>query len=113
MQYDEAMRRYGSDKPDLRFGMKLVELNEVAQGKGFKVFDSAELVVGIRVPGRADLSRKQLDALTDWVKRPQIGAKGLVYVKFNPDGSIKSSVDKFFDEEATEDLGFGHGCGAG
>lgn len=100
MQYDEAMRLYGSDKPDLRFGMELVELNDVAQHKGFKVFDSAELVVGIRVPGKSDLTRKQLDQLTDWVKRPQIGAKGLVYVKCNPDGTMKSSVDKFFDQEA-------------
>ncbi len=98
MQYDEAMRRYGSDKPDLRFGMELIELNELAQQKGFTVFDSAELVVGICVPGQADLTRKQLDALTDWVKRPQIGAKGLVYVKCNTDGTFKSSVDKFFDE---------------
>ncbi|WP_116105995.1 aspartate--tRNA ligase [Lewinella sp. IMCC34191] len=100
MQYDEAIRRFGSDKPDMRFGMELVELNEVAQNKGFNVFDSAELVVGIRVPGLADLSRKQLDALTEWVKRPQIGAKGLVYVKCNENGSYKSSVDKFFDQEA-------------
>ncbi|CAH1002302.1 Aspartate--tRNA ligase [Neolewinella maritima] len=102
MQYDEALRRYGSDKPDLRFGMELVDLSAVAQGRGFKVFDAAELVVGIRVPGKADLSRKQLDALTDWVKRPQIGARGLVYAKFNADGSIKSSVDKFFDQEALQ-----------
>lgn len=100
MQYDDAMRLYGSDKPDLRFGMELVELNELAQNKGFKVFDSAELVVGICVPGKADLTRKQLDGLTDWVKRPQIGAKGLVYVKCNEDGSFKSSVDKFFDQDA-------------
>ena len=99
MQYDEAIRRYGSDKPDLRFGMELVELNAVAQEQGFKVFDAAELVVGIRVPGKADLTRKQLDALTNWVKRPQIGARGLVYVKCNPDGSYKSSVDKFFGQE--------------
>ena len=99
MQYDDAIRLYGSDKPDLRFGMELVELNDVAQNQGFKVFDSAELVVGIKVPGKADLTRKQLDALTNWVKRPQIGAKGLVYVKCNADGSYKSSVDKFFDQE--------------
>ena len=99
MQYDDAIRLYGSDKPDLRFGMELVELNDVAQNQGFKVFDSAELVVGIKVPGKADLTRKQLDALTNWVKRPQIGAKGLVYVKCNTDGSYKSSVDKFFDQE--------------
>jgi len=96
MTYDEALKRYGSDKPDTRFGMEFVELNEHAQGKGFKVFDSAELVVGICAPGQADYTRKQLDQLTDWVKRPQIGARGLVYVKCNEDGSFKSSVDKFF-----------------
>ena len=99
MQYDEAIRRYGSDKPDLRFDMELVDLNDVAQNQGFQVFDTAELVVGIRVPGKADLTRKQLDGLTNWVKRPQIGAKGLVYVKCNADGTYKSSVDKFFDRE--------------
>ncbi len=95
MDYDEAMRRYGSDKPDIRFGMEFVELNDLAQHKGFSVFDSAELVVGICVPGAADYTRKQLDELTDFVKRPQIGAKGLVYVKYEADG-IKSSVDKFY-----------------
>ncbi|MBX2876564.1 MAG: aspartate--tRNA ligase [Saprospiraceae bacterium] len=99
MYYDEAMRRFGSDKPDMRFGMEFTELNAVAQGKGFKVFDSAELVVGICVPGQAGYSRKQLDGVTDWVKRPQVGAKGLVYVKCNEDGSFKSSVDKFFGQE--------------
>ncbi|NJB84400.1 aspartyl-tRNA synthetase [Lewinella marina] len=113
MPYEEAVGRYGSDKPDLRFGMELVDLNEVAQGKGFQVFDAAELVVGIRVPGKADLSRKQLDALTDWVKRPQIGAKGLVYVKCNADGSYKSSVDKFFDQEALEQWARTAGAEAG
>lgn len=113
MQYDEALRLYGSDKPDLRFGMELIDLNDVAQGKGFKVFDSAELVVGIRVPDKADLSRKQLDALTDWVKRPQIGARGLVYVKFNEDGSIKSSVDKFFDQDALQTWGAAAGAEKG
>lgn len=99
MTYDEAMKRYGSDKPDTRFGMEFVELNEHAQGKGFKVFDSAELVVGICAPGQAGYTRKQLDQLTDWVKRPQIGARGLVYVKCNEDGSFKSSVDKFFSPD--------------
>ncbi len=99
MSYDEAMRRFGSDKPDLRFGMEFVELNEVAQGKGFNVFDAAELVVGICVPGQSGYTRKQLDEVTNWVKRPQIGAKGLVYVKCNEDGSFKSSVDKFFSQE--------------
>ncbi len=99
MSYDEAMRLYGNDKPDTRFGMTFVELNSVAQGKGFNVFDQAELVVGIRVPGCADYTRKQLDALTDFVRKPQIGAKGLVYVKCNADGSFKSSVDKFYGQE--------------
>lgn len=100
MQYDDAMKYYGSDKPDLRFGMEFVELNEVAQGKGFNVFDQAQLVVGICAKGCGDYSRKQLDALTDFVKRPQIGAKGLVYVKYNADGTFKSSVDKFYDQDA-------------
>jgi aspartyl-tRNA synthetase len=100
MQYDDAMRIYGSDKPDLRVGMELVELNDVAQNKGFSVFDDAELVVAICVPDKATLTRKQLDKLTNWVRRPQIGAKGLVYVKCNEDGTFKSSVDKFFDQEA-------------
>lgn len=100
--YDEAMSKYGSDKPDLRFGMEFCELNDVAQGKGFVVFDSAELVVGINASGCAAYSRKELDALTDFVKKPQIGAKGLVYVKYNEDGSFKSSVDKFFDQEALQ-----------
>ncbi|QTN37905.1 aspartate--tRNA ligase [Cryomorphaceae bacterium] len=102
MSYDEAMKRYGSDKPDIRFGMEFGELNDLAQGKGFGVFDSQELVVGIAVPGAASYSRKEIDAITDWVKRPQIGMKGLVYVKCNEDGSYKSSVDKFF---GAEDLG--------
>ena len=99
MSYDEAIRRFGSDKPDLRFGMEFRELNAVAQGKGFQVFDSVELIIGINAPGQADYTRKQLDQLTDWVKRPQIGAKGLVYVKYNIDGSFKSSVDKFFSQD--------------
>lgn len=102
MTYDEAMKKYGSDKPDIRFGMEFCELNSLAQNKGFNVFDQSELVVGICVPGCADYSRKQLDQLTDWIKRPQIGAKGLVYVKCNEDGSFKSSVDKFYSQE---DLG--------
>lgn len=98
--YSEAMSKYGSDKPDLRFGMEFVELNDLAQGTGFVVFDSVELVVGINAEGCADYTRKQLDELTDFVKKPQIGAKGLVYVKYNEDGTFKSSVDKFFDQEA-------------
>ncbi|MEL7148319.1 MAG: aspartate--tRNA ligase, partial [Bacteroidota bacterium] len=99
MPYSDAMKYYGSDKPDIRFDMKFAELNGVAQHKDFNVFNSAELVVGIAVPGAAEYTRKQLDALIDWVKRPQIGAKGLVYVKCNADGSFKSSVDKFYDQE--------------
>jgi len=99
MPYEEAMQRYGSDKPDIRFGLEFVELNDVAQGKGFNVFDNAELVVGICAPGCGEYSRKQLDELTDFVKRPQIGAKGLVYVKYNEDGTFKSSVDKFYSPD--------------
>jgi aspartyl-tRNA synthetase len=99
MDYEEAMERFGSDKPDIRFGMEFVNLNSVAQGKGFNVFDSAEVVLGINAEQCAVYTRKQLDALTDWVKRPQIGAKGLVYVKCNEDGSFKSSVDKFYSQE--------------
>jgi aspartyl-tRNA synthetase len=100
MSYEDAMKFYGNDKPDTRFDMLFVELNDVAQGKGFNVFDESELVVGICASGCASYSRKQLDALTDYVKRPQIGAKGLVYVKYNEDGTFKSSVDKFYDQEA-------------
>lgn len=99
MDYGHAMKYYGSDKPDTRFEMKLVELNDVAQGKGFNVFDSAELVVGICAKGCGEYTRKQLDSLTDWVKRPQVGARGLVYAKCNVDGSFKSSVDKFYSQE--------------
>ena len=102
MDYDEAMRLYGSDKPDVRFGMEFVDMCEVTKGKGFGVFDSAETVLGILVPGGAEYTRKKLDKLTDWVKRPQIGAKGLIYCKMNEDGTTKSSVDKFFDEGARE-----------
>ncbi len=97
--YAEAMEKYGSDKPDLRFGMQFCELNELAQNKGFQVFDQAELVVGINAAGCASYSRKEVDGLTDFVRRPQIGAKGLVYVKYNEDGSFKSSIDKFFTPE--------------
>ena len=99
MTYDEAMERYGSDKPDVRFRMEFVDFGPVAQGQGFGVFDNAEAVLGIVAPGCANYTRKQIDALTDWVKRPQIGAKGLVYCKVNEDGTFKSSVDKFFDAE--------------
>ena len=94
------MKLYGSDKPDTRFGMKFIELNSVAQNKGFKVFDDVELVVGINVEGCANYSRKQLDKITNFVKRPQVGANGVVYVKYNEDGTFKSSVDKFFSQES-------------
>lgn len=97
--YAEAMERFGSDKPDMRFGMEFVNLNAVAQGKGFSIFDSAEAVLAINAKDCAVYTRKQLDKLTDWVKRPQIGCKGLVYVKCNEDGSYKSSVDKFYSQE--------------
>lgn len=99
MSYDDAIQQYGSDKPDLRFGMAFKELTGFVKGKGFVVFDSAEIVVGITATGQAGYTRKQLDELTEWVKRPQIGAKGLVYVRYNPDGTLKSSVDKFFSED--------------
>ena len=97
--YDEAIKKYGSDKPDIRFGMKFVEMNTVCQQNNFVVFDSAELVVGINVKGGASFTRKQIDKLTDFVKTPQVGAKGLVYCKCNEDGTFKSSVDKFFSQE--------------
>ncbi|MFN3444510.1 MAG: aspartate--tRNA ligase [Bacteroidia bacterium] len=100
MTYADAMKYYGSDKPDTRFEMKFVEVNDVVKGKNFPVFDNAELVVGICAKGCAEYTRKQLDELTDFVKRPQIGATGLVYARVNADGSIKSSVDKFYDEAA-------------
>ncbi|WP_138477162.1 aspartate--tRNA ligase [Dyadobacter bucti] len=103
MTYADAMKQYGSDKPDIRFDMKFVELKgaeqDLTSGKNFGVFDDAELVVGICAPDCAAYTRKQIDELTDWIKRPQIGAKGLIYVRYNTDGSIKSSVDKFYSEE--------------
>lgn len=102
MDYATAMRLYGSDKPDLRFGMAFVELNSVLQGAGFPVFDQAELVVGIKADGCAHFTRKQLDALTDFVKKPQIGATGLVYLRYNEDGTLKSSVDKFYSQDQLE-----------
>lgn len=95
--YKDAIEKYGSDKPDIRFEMELSYLENLAKGKGFKVFDEAESIVAISVPGGAEYSRKKLDELTDWVKRPQIGARGLVYVKYNEDQTFKSSVDKFYD----------------
>jgi len=99
VSWHDAMKYYGSDKPDIRFGMKFAELNDLAKNKGFKVFDDAELVVGICATGCAEYSRKQLDELTDFVKKPQIGAGGLVYVKYQNDGIFKSSVDKFYTQE--------------
>lgn len=99
MTYADAMKYYGNDKPDIRFEMTFVELNEIVKGKNFKVFDDAQLVVGICAEGAAEYTRKQLDELTEFVKRPQIGATGLVYARYNADGTIKSSVDKFFNED--------------
>ena len=99
MTYEHAMITYGNDKPDIRFGMEFGELNAYAQHKEFSVFNAAELVVGIAVPGAGNYTRKEIDALIDWVKRPQVGASGMVYVKCNEDGTFKSSVDKFYDQE--------------
>ncbi|MDE6353622.1 MAG: aspartate--tRNA ligase [Prevotella sp.] len=105
MTWHEAMRRFGSDKPDLRFGMEFVELMDVLKGTGtFSVFDAAAYIGGICVPGCAGYTRKQLDQITDFVKRPQVGAKGLVYVKFNEDGTVKSSIDKFYTPEVWQQL---------
>ncbi|MEO5906010.1 MAG: aspartate--tRNA ligase [Saprospiraceae bacterium] len=106
MSYDEAMSRYGSDKPDVRFGMEFIEFNDLAKGKGFGVFDDAELVVGILVPGQAETySNKMLNDLTEWMKRPQIGAKGMINVKFSGDGSIKSSVGKYYSDDQLKEWG--------
>ena len=102
MQYDDAMKLYGNDKPDIRFEMQFGELNTVAQHKEFGVFNKAELVVGIAIPGGAAYTRKEIDKLVDWVRRPQVGALGMVYVKCNEDGSYKSSVDKFYDQNDLE-----------
>ena len=99
MLYDDAMRIYGNDKPDIRFGMEFGELNEVAQHKEFKVFNDAELVVGIAVPGGNSYTRKEIDKLIDWVRRPQVGALGMIYCRINADGTFKSSVDKFYDQK--------------
>ncbi len=108
--YEKAMLNYGSDKPDIRFEMKLNYIDSLAKGKGFNVFDQAESIVAISVPNCADYSRKKLDKLTEWVKRPQIGAKGLIYVKLNSDNTIKSSVDKFFNSEDLKQ--WGNLCGS-
>jgi len=99
MQYADAMRLYGSDKPDVRFGMEFVELNDIVKGKGFGIFDNAELVVGINAKGCASYTRKQIDELTEWLKRPQIGVTGMIYCRYNEDSTLKSSVDKFYSED--------------
>ena len=99
MKYDDAMKMYGSDKPDLRFDMKICDISSVTQGKGFKVFDDAESVLAISVPGCSNYSRKDIDEITEYVKTPQIGSKGLVYLKVNEDGTFKSSVDKFYSSD--------------
>jgi aspartyl-tRNA synthetase len=113
MTYDDAMRRFGNDKPDVRFGMEFQDLTPSMQGKGFAIFDSAEAVLGIVVPGCANYTRKQVDELTEWVKRPQIGAKGLVYCMCNEDGSFKSSVDKFYSAEDWKSIAQTAGASAG
>jgi aspartyl-tRNA synthetase len=99
MTYAEAMEKFGSDKPDIRFGMEFTDLTHLTKGKDFIVFDSAEIVLGINVQGCSEYTRKQLDELTEWLKRPQIGASGLVYIKYNTDGTFKSSVDKFYSQD--------------
>lgn len=111
LTWDEAMRRYGSDKPDIRFGMEFVDFTDIAKGKNFPVADEAEIVIGLCVPGAASWSRKQIDELTEFVKRPQIGAKGLIWVKYEADGKMKSSVGKFYNE--TDLKGWGERAGAG
>jgi aspartyl-tRNA synthetase len=111
--YDYAMKTYGNDKPDIRFGMEFGELNEVAQHKEFPVFNAAELVVGIAAPGCATYTRKEIDALIDWVKRPQVGASGMVYVKCEADGTYKSSVDKFYDQDDLSEWAKATGAKAG
>lgn len=111
--WQEAMEKYGSDKPDIRFGMEFTDLTDLAKGKGFSVIDNAEITIGIVAKGCAGYSRKQIDELTEFVKRPQIGAKGLIYVKYEADGSVKSSVGKFFTEEQLKEWGAKSGAEAG
>ena len=113
MSWYDAMDNYGSDKPDIRFGMEIHELTELVKGKGFSVLDDAAYVGGIAVPGAAEYSRKEIDALTEWVKRPQVGAKGLIYIKVNADGSYKSSVDKFYSPEDLSGIAAAAGASAG
>ena len=99
MTFADAMKKYGNDKPDIRFGMEFVEVNELVKGKDFKIFDDSELIVGINVEGCAEYTRKQIDELIDWVKRPQVGANGMIWIKFQNDGTVTSSVNKFYNEE--------------
>ena len=113
MSWYDAMDNYGSDKPDVRFGMTIHEITSLAQGHGFGVFDGVPYVGAIAVPGAAEYTRKQIDELTEWVKRPQVGAKGLVYIRLNPDGTVKSSVDKFFSEEDLRGIAAAVGAGVG
>ena len=113
MTYDEAMKTYGNDKPDIRFGMKFVEVSDLVKGKDFKIFDEAELVVGINVEGCAEYTRKQIDELIEWVKRPQIGASGMVWIKFQADGSVTSSANKFYGEEDLRKIAEKFGAKAG
>lgn len=111
--FAEAMKKYGNDKPDIRFGMEFVELNSLVKGKNFKIFDEAELVVGINVEGCAHYTRKQIDALVDWVKRPQIGASGMVWIKYQNDSSLTSSVNKFYDEQSLKNIADAFGAQPG
>jgi aspartyl-tRNA synthetase len=113
MTYADAMHRYGSDKPDIRFGMEFQYLDALMKGKGFQVFDQAEAVIGIVAPGCANYTRKQVDELTEWVKRPQIGAKGLVYCMCNEDGTFKSPVDKFYTQDDWKAIATAAGANAG
>lgn len=113
MTYDEAMKKYGNDKPDIRFGMEFVELNDLVKGHDFKIFDEAELIVGINVQGQASYTRKQIDTLIDWVKRPQIGASGMVWIKYQEDGTLTSSVNKFYDENSLKQIAEKFGAQAG
>ena len=113
MKWCDAMDKYGSDKPDIRFGMTIHDITSQAQGHGFSVFDSVEYVGAISVPGASEYTRKQIDELTEWVKRPQVGAKGLVYIKYNADGSVKSSVDKFYTPELVKAMAEAAGAVAG
>ena len=113
MPWADAMKYYGSDKPDLRFGMKFVELMDIMKGHGFSVFDNAAYIGGICAEGAASYTRKQLDALTEFVKKPQIGAKGMVYARVEADGTVKSSVDKFYTQEVLQEMKAAFGAKTG